>query len=129
MKKILAVVIFGLLTLSIATAQRLPETARPENYKLTFTPDLENAKFTGDETIAIRVLKPTSEITLNSAEIDFQDVTITSGNATQKAKVTPEKEKEMVVLAVDKPLSVGPATIHISYTGTLNDQMRGLYLG
>jgi aminopeptidase N/puromycin-sensitive aminopeptidase len=120
---------FLVLTLSLATAQRLPEVARPENYKLTFTPDLENAKFTGDETIAIRVLKPTSEITLNSAEIDFQDVTITSGNATQKAKVTPETDKEMVVLAVDKPLPVGPATIHISYTGTLNDQMRGLYLG
>ena len=129
MKRILAVMTFLALALSLATAQRLPEVARPENYKLTFTPDLENAKFTGDETVAIRVLKPTSEITLNSAEIEFQDVTITSGNSTQKAKVTPEKEKEMVVLSVDKPLSAGPATIHISYTGTLNDQMRGLYLG
>src|ERR1700732_2143368 len=65
MNKIVAVVIFGLLTLSVATAQRLPETARPENYKLTFTPDLENAKFEGDETITLRVLKPNSEITLN----------------------------------------------------------------
>src|SRR5437660_6498531 len=66
MKKTLAVVIFVLLTLSVAIAQRLPETARPENYKLTFTPDLENAKFEGDETIAVSVLKPTSEITLNA---------------------------------------------------------------
>jgi len=37
MKKTVAFVIFGLLTLSIATAQRLPERARPENYKLKFT--------------------------------------------------------------------------------------------
>jgi aminopeptidase N/puromycin-sensitive aminopeptidase len=129
MKKILVVVAFVVLTVSAAFAQRLPEVARPENYKLTFTPDLENAKFEGDETIAIQVLKPTSEITLNAVDIDFHDVTITSDGRTQKAKVTPEKEKEMVVLSVEKPLSSGPATIHITYTGTLNSEMRGLYLG
>src|SRR5246127_608053 len=129
MKKTLAVVIFGLLTLSIATAQRLPEAAKPENYKLKFTPDLENAKFEGDETITLRVLKPTSEITLNAVEIDFHEVTIASGGTTQKATVAPDKEKERVVLSVAKPLAAGPATIHITYTGVLNSEMRGLYLG
>ena len=101
----------------------------PENYKLTLTPDLDNAKFEGEETLTIRVLKPTSEITLNAADIDFHDVTIASGGATQKAKVTPEKEKEMVVLSVEKPLAAGTATIHITYTGILNSEMRGFYLG
>ena len=48
---------------------------------------------------------------------------------TQKAKVTSEKEKEMVVLSVEKPLAAGPATMHITYTGILNGEMRGLYLG
>jgi len=129
MKRILAVITFALLTLSLATAQRLPEAAVPENYKLTFTPDLDKASFEGDETIAIRVLKPTSEITLNAVDIDFRAVTITAGGSTQKATVAPEKEKEMVVLKVEKPLPAGPATIHITYTGALNDQMRGLYLG
>src|SRR5246500_323195 len=129
MKKTFAVVIFGLLTLSIATAQRLPETAKPANYKLTFTPDLENAKFEGEETISVRVLKPTSEITLNAIDIDFHEVKIATGNTTQKAKITSEKEKEMVVLSVEKPLGAGPATIHITYTGILNNEMRGLYLG
>jgi len=129
MKKTLTVVTFILLSLSVAIAQRLPETARPENYKLTFTPDLEKAKFEGDETISVRVLKPTSEITLSAVDIDFREVTIASGGTTQKAKVTPEKEKEMVVLSVEKPLAAGPATIHITYTGILNNEMRGLYLG
>jgi aminopeptidase N len=129
MKRIFAVTTFLVLTLSLASAQRLPEVARPDNYKLTFKPDLEKATFEGDETIATRLLKPSSDITLNAVDIDFHDVTITSGGATQKAKVTPEKEKEMVVLSVEKPLSAGPATIHITYTGILNDEMRGLYLG
>ena len=129
MKRIFGVLTFVVLTVSLASAQRLPEVARPENYKLTFTPDLEKAKFEGDETIAVRVLKPTSEITLNAVDIDFHEVTVTSSGATQTAKVTPEKEKEMVVLSVAKPLAAGSATIHITYTGILNDEMRGLYLG
>jgi len=129
MKRILAVITFVAAALSFTAAQRLPETAIPENYKLTFTPDLEKASFEGDETIAIRVLKPTSEITLNAADIDFHDVSITSGGTAQKAKVTPKKDKEMVVLSVDKPLAAGPATIHIAYSGILNSEMRGFYLG
>jgi aminopeptidase N len=129
MKRVLAILIVTLATFSLAAAQRLPEGAVPENYKLTFTPDLEKATFEGDETISIRVLKPTSEITLNAADIDFHDVTISSGGSTQKVKVTPEKDKEMAVLAVEKPLSAGPATIHVIYTGILNNEMRGLYLG
>lgn len=129
MKRTFAVLTFLVLTISMATAQRLPEIARPDNYKLTFTPDLESAKFEGDETIAIRVLKPTSKIVLNAVDIDFHEVTILSGGAQQKATVTSDKEQEMVVLSVEKPLSDGPATIHITYSGILNNEMRGLYIG
>src|ERR1700689_419562 len=102
MKRILAVMIFAVLTLSLASAQRLPEVARPDNYKLTFTPDIDKAKFEGDETITIQVLNPTLAITLNAADIDFHEVTIASGGSTQAAKVTAEKDKEMVVLSVEK---------------------------
>jgi len=129
MKRIFAVITFAVLSFSLAVAQRLPENARPENYKLTFTPDLDKATFEGDETIAIRMLKPGSEITLNAVDIDFHDVTVTNGGTTQKAKVTPEKEKEMIGLSVEKPLAAGPVTVHITYSGILNDEMRGLYLG
>jgi len=129
MKRILAVLFFASTAFFLAAAQRLPEVATPENYKLTFTPNLEKATFAGDETISIRVLKPTSEITLNAVDIDFHEVTITSGGKTQSAKLTPEKDKEMVVLTVEKPLAAGAATVHITYTGILNDEMRGFYLG
>jgi aminopeptidase N len=129
MKRILALLTFVLATFSMAMAQRLPDVAAPENYKLTFTPDLEKATFEGDETISIRVEKSTSQITLNAADIDFHEVSITSGGASQNAKVTPDKDKEMVVLSVEKPITAGPATIHITYSGILNSEMRGLYIG
>ena len=129
MKRMLAVLAFALTTFTLAAAQRLPEVAVPENYKLFFTPDLDKATFEGDETISIRVLNPTPEITLNAADIFFREVSISSGGSTQRAKVTLDKDKERAVLAVEKQLPVGPATVHIIYTGTLNSEMRGFYLG
>jgi aminopeptidase N len=129
MKRFPSLLAFLLTGLSLALAQRLPEVAAPDNYRLFFTPDLDKATFEGDETISIRVLKPTAEITLNAADLDFHEVTISGSGSTQTAKITPETEKEMVVLSIEKPLSAGPATIHITYSGTLNNEMRGLYLG
>jgi aminopeptidase N len=118
-----------LLFISVAGAQRLPQIATPENYKLTFTPNLNRGNFAGDEAIQVNLLKPTSQIVLNSADIDFQQASISSGGVTQKAAVTFDKEKEMVTLAVEKLLTAGPATVHIQYTGILNSEMRGFYMG
>ena len=114
---------------SFAGAQRLPELASPKNYQLTFTPDFTSDKFAGDETIQIEVKKPTSEIVLNSAEIEFHEVSIASGGTTQTAHVSIDKDKEMATLTVGKPLPAGPATVHIQYTGILNSELRGFYLG
>ena len=128
MKRTVALLTMSLLFCALAAAQRLPDVAAPDHYSITLTPNFTNDKFTGEETISIRILKPTSTITLNSAEIEFQDVTVTTGGTEQKAKVTPQTGREMVELAVEKPLAAGPAQLHIRYTGTLNDQLRGLYL-
>ncbi|MBZ5552128.1 MAG: M1 family metallopeptidase [Acidobacteriia bacterium] len=128
MKRIFGYVFLFLLP-ALASAQRLPETAVPDNYRLVLTPDLAKASFAGDETIRIRVLKPTSQIILNAVDIDFQEVSISSGGATQKAGVTPEKTKQQVTLVVDTALQPGPATLHIKYTGILNSEMRGFYIG
>jgi aminopeptidase N len=117
------------LTAIVASAQRLPELAVPVNYQLKFTPDFQKDNFAGEETIQIRVVKPTSQIVLNSAEIEFAETTISSGGLTQTAKVTLDKEKEMATLTFDKEIPAGPASMHITYTGILNDELRGLYLG
>jgi hypothetical protein len=40
-------------------AQHLPDTATPEHYQITLSPDFGKENFVGDETLQIRVLKPT----------------------------------------------------------------------
>jgi len=121
-----------LFLLSIAAtlfAQRLPQIATPENYRLTFTPDFTTNKFGGNEIIQIRVLKPTRQIALNALEIDFRKATISSSGVVQLATIATDKDKEMATLSFDQTITPGPATINITYNGILNDELRGFYLG
>jgi aminopeptidase N len=115
-------------TLSPACAQRLPSTVLPEHYTLSLAPDLKAATFSGIETIDVSVTEPTDHITLNSAEIDFQSVTITSAGKQQTATVSSDSEKEQTSFTVPSQLGTGKAKIAIHYTGILNGQLRGFYL-
>jgi aminopeptidase N/puromycin-sensitive aminopeptidase len=111
-----------------ASAQRLPENVVTESYDLKFEPNLAKATFTGEETIKLQLLRPASSITLNSAEIEFKETTITAGGAAQTAKITSDEKKEFATLTVPKSIPAGPAEIHIQFTGILNDKLRGFYL-
>ncbi len=121
---------WGLLILTAASvhAQRLPDIAVPTHYQLKFTPNLQTAKFEGSETIEIEVRKPTTTITLNAVDIEFKSVAITSGGTTQPGKAVEDPKTEMATLTFGQPLAAGPATLHIEFSGTLNDQLRGFYL-
>src|SRR5580658_10628283 len=83
-----------------ADAQRLPSTVRPEHYTLTLTPDLKAATFSGVETIEVTLAEPADHITLNSAEIAFQSVTITAAGNQQTATVSSDTEKEKTTFTV-----------------------------
>jgi aminopeptidase N len=129
MKRVFIVAVIGLgFLLSEAKAQRLPDTVVPESYDLKFEPNIQNATFTGEETIHVNVLKPAKTLTLNAAELEFQDAGIESGGTTQKADVRLDAAKEQATLTVEKELPAGPAEIRIRFTGVLNDKLRGFYL-
>ncbi len=112
------------LVASLSFAQRLPTTVTPENYDLKFTVDLANARFDGTETIRVQLNEPTAAIVLNAAEIVFHDVTI----GAEKAAVTVNDRNETATLTVPRPLARGAHDIHISYSGILNNKLRGFYL-
>ncbi|MGB2716876.1 MAG: M1 family metallopeptidase [Vicinamibacterales bacterium] len=122
---------FLVLAASVAQpvlAQRLPDTVIPLHYDITVAPDLAAAKFTGEETIRVRLAKPTSTIVLNAAEITFDEVTVRAGARTEKATVTLDPSKEQATFTLPSSPVQGDAEIHIRYTGILNDDLRGLYL-
>ena len=102
---------------AFAELSRLPGTVVPEHYQLKFTPDLAHDSFAGEETIDVQMSQPASAITLNAAEIDFQETAITSAGMTQKAQVALDAKNETATLSVEKPLAIGPAQIHIVFIG------------
>jgi aminopeptidase N len=121
-------VCLAMLSAISATAQRLPKTVKPEHYSLTLTPDLKAATFGGAESIEVTLAEASNAITLNSAEITYQSVTVTAGGNTQTATVSLDNDKEQATFTVPQQIPPGKATISIAYTGILNDKLRGFYL-
>jgi aminopeptidase N len=124
-------VVLALLAAAVAVpvaAQRLPAGVTPEHYTLWFAPDLERETFRGRAEIRVRLDAPSSAVTLHAAEIVFGDVTIEAGGRTQPATVRLDAATETATLTVPERVAAGPATLRISYTGILNDKLRGFYL-
>ena len=111
-----------------ASAQRLSTTVVPDHYDLNFAPDLADASFAGDATIHVRVADPVTAVTLHAVDLKIHEVTITAAGLTQTASASADATRETVTLAVPRPLAAGPASIHIRYTGRLNDRLRGFYI-
>jgi len=123
----LAVLALFLLSCVGASAQRLNGDVIPEHYGLWFAPDLAAATFKGRATITARTVTSTRAVTLHATELTLGDVRITAGGRTQTATVSMDAARETATLTVPEPLAEGPVTIDISYTGVLNDKLRGFY--
>jgi aminopeptidase N len=112
----------------VAHAQRLTRSVVPTHYDLHLSPDLTTRRFQGEVRIEVQLSQPSTSITLDAAEIQFVEATISAGGSTQPAAVTLNPGAESATLTVPRQLPPGPATIAIRYNGLLNDQLRGFYL-
>jgi aminopeptidase N len=128
MKRLIFLAVGSLILTQASAAQRLPDNALPESYDLKFEPHLPDATFAGDETIHLRLRQPVTSMVLNSAEIEFAEATVCSGDSTQIAQVTTDDKNETATLTVSQTIPAGPADVHIRYKGILNDKLRGFYL-
>ena len=148
---LLALSALVLTTNFTAQAQRLPSGVHPERYRLTLTPDLHAATFSGEETIDLALDAPSRSITLNAAEIKFVEVkayvlpvaayaygklgsqptplsALEADKRPQTATTTLDGAKEQATFTFANELPAGRVTLAIRYTGVLNDKLRGFYL-
>src|SRR5919109_5052015 len=117
-----------LLSALPASAQRLPTTVRPDHYDLGFVVDLARARFDGTAAIRVQVAEPTTRVVLNAVELRFRNASIGDGAAAQHATVMFDAPNQTATLTVARPLARGETTIHVAFSGTLNDELRGFYL-
>ena len=100
---------------------RLPRTVLPSQYQVSLSPTLDDASFTGSITISAEATQAVNEIVLNAIELDIHSVEVNG------SPVAFSLNEELERLIIDAAVSPGPITLHISFTGTLNDKLRGFY--
>ena len=113
---------------SPALAQRLPSGVVPDHYDIQVAPNLGAATFAGTERIHVTLEGPSRAITLNAADIVFEEVSIAAGGSTQVARVSLDPAREQATFTVPRQIAAGPADVHVKFRGILNDQLRGFYL-
>jgi len=107
---------------------RLPITVVPSRYDIRIEPDLDAATFSGEETIAVTVREPVTEVLLNAAELRILSVTArdASGGAVEGSAALDETA-ERARLTFPSPLLPGQWRLTLRFTGTLNDRLHGFY--
>ncbi|MCY3911084.1 MAG: M1 family metallopeptidase, partial [bacterium] len=103
---------------------RLPRGVVPRRYELRLEPDLEAFTFAGTVGVDIEVLEPVDDIVLNAAELEINEGDL---DGVALAGIDYDDEHERAVLRLGGSASPGPARLNLSFTGTLNDQLRGFY--
>lgn len=103
---------------------RLPAAIEPRHYTIEIRPDLDGATFSGDISIDMEVRESTAQVVLNVLDLELDDVEL---NGVAPDSVTLDPGTERVVIGLDQPLSPGPASLHISFRGVLNDKLMGFY--
>jgi puromycin-sensitive aminopeptidase len=107
---------------------RLPRHIVPHRYELRLEPDLASATFAGRETIDLTIHQPTSTILMNALDLAISSAVI-DGPGTQPLAGAIELDASTQRCRLSFPRSLAPGAwrLHLTFNGTLNDQLRGFY--
>src|SRR4029077_4210768 len=109
-------------------AHRRQTPVVPSRYDIRLEPDLDAATFAGQETIAITVSEPVSEILLNAAELAIQSVRVhTADGEAVEGSATVDEATERARLAFPRPIPPGEHLLTPGLTGGLDDWPHRLY--
>jgi puromycin-sensitive aminopeptidase len=107
---------------------RLPRHVVPTRYDLQLEPDLKTATFAGEETVTLTITQPTAEIVLNAADLDVRTASLLATDGTSHAPaIDLDNTSERCRLTFAIPISPGTWTLRLTFSGSLNEKLRGFY--
>jgi len=113
-----------------ATSQ-LPRGVIPSHYDISLTPDPAAGSFSAKAAIAINVTKATNSITLNAADLQFANATLSpaggGAQGAQAAKVSVDAANQTATFAFEQPVKPGMYRLSTDYTGKIGTQAVGLF--
>jgi puromycin-sensitive aminopeptidase len=111
-----------------APTYRLPRSVEPKRYELTLTPDLAAATFAGEERVQVQVLEAVDTIVLNAIELTIHSAELIGIDGTiLEGTVTLDETEERAAIALERTATPGEWTLHLTFTGILNDKLHGFY--
>lgn len=103
----------------------LPTEITPVHYDITVRPDAAALTFTGSVDAEVQVVRTTSTVTLNAADMTFGKIRLDGADATPN--VAFDRDAQTATLTFDAPLPAGRHRLAIDYTGKINQQAFGLF--
>ncbi len=102
---------------------RLPRAAVPVRYDVELAPDLTAATFDGRVEIQVDVVEPVEDLVLNAIELDVVEVRVDGSDVQWHL----EPDTERLVVSPVGGLQPGRVVLVVSFSGVLNDMLRGFY--
>jgi puromycin-sensitive aminopeptidase len=108
-------------------AGRLPRDVRPERYDLRLAPDLATSTFRGEVAITLDVGTPTAALVCNAVELEVTDAWVDLDGRRIEGDIRTDAALEQLHVSLPETLDRGRATLHLTFSGALNERLRGFY--
>jgi puromycin-sensitive aminopeptidase len=111
----------------MSNAHRLPRGVVPSHYALVFVPDLTAGHFEGTADIDATVRESTSVVSMNALDLEIHRASCTVDGREVDVRVEIDEEHERLHIHLGEVISAGSLRIHLEFSGSLNDRLRGFY--
>ncbi len=108
--------------------RRLAGDISPVAYTIELCASPRRRTFTGQVTIRLRCLTPTTVIELHARDLRLADVEVRQRGRRQRPAIALDREQQLARLTLARPLGRGPAELRLAFRGRLSTGMHGLYL-